>query len=243
MITDYTTYIKENNTPKREVFNYKGDIINYLQFFFKIPTHKIIVYDDLSVDIKCAFRIHVVTKMDYLPINFNIVDGEFDISGLDLISLEGCPKIVNGGFNCNDNELESLKYGPEEVYGYYSCRYNNIKNLEGSPLYIRDGFDCSSNPLQSLKGCPKPEHLSISCLRCQKYLRDITDLPINVAINILRNDGDSWLNYLNPNVLDEYIDLHLQKDSSLLKIFDKYMSKDLKEKYSHLYQAKNFDLI
>jgi len=49
-------------------------------------------------------------------------NGDINISGLKLTSLEGAPKNVTGSFWCYSNpKLTSLKGAPENVTGIFNC--------------------------------------------------------------------------------------------------------------------------
>jgi len=103
--------------------------------------------------------------LSIIPVQFNIVKGDFYCNHNNLISLEGCPKEVRGNFNCSHNNLKSLKGCPKEVgdllnfqfqnIGDFYCSYNQLESLEGCPEIINGSFNCSDNKLKSLKGSPK----------------------------------------------------------------------------------------
>lgn len=64
----------------------------------------------------------------------DIINGDFDCSGLALTSLEGCPQVIKGDFKCNDNDLTSLKGCPKKIYGDFYCFDNPIKfNINDLP--------------------------------------------------------------------------------------------------------------
>ena len=112
---------------------------------------------------------------DFLPVKFEKINGYFDISDNNLISLEGCPKEVQkdfdcsnnnltslfgapqsvGDFDCSNNSISSLSYSPKEIDGFFNCSNNNLISIEGSPRTIKGYFKCSNNSLTSLKGSPK----------------------------------------------------------------------------------------
>lgn len=53
-----------------------------------------------------------------IPLNFAIVNGKFDCSGLDLTTLENSPRLVYGEFNCSNNKLITLEKGPDGVVAF-----------------------------------------------------------------------------------------------------------------------------
>lgn len=101
-----------------------------------------------------------------IPLKFAVVNGKFDCSGLDLITLENSPKMVYGEFDCSNNRLTTLqngpiaavsfvgdnnplgdgtglKYGPQAVVGWPSGTI-----LNGADGYI---YSCSNCKLENLK--------------------------------------------------------------------------------------------
>lgn len=107
-----------------------------------------IINDDLSVDINGDVSLDNLDKIhnvDYIPLNFNHVSGNFDISYNSLASLKGCPKYVGGNFNCAYNDLTSLEFGPLYVGGDYSAVENHLVTLDYLPnscteLFISNNF-------------------------------------------------------------------------------------------------------
>ena len=83
-----------------------------------------------------------------LPFKFGKVNGYFDISKNELITLEGCPHTVKSGFYCSFNNLTSLKDGPEYVGYDYGCSNNNLTSLEGLPKKLNSKLYCYYNPGQ-----------------------------------------------------------------------------------------------
>ncbi|PLY06109.1 MAG: hypothetical protein C0625_10790 [Arcobacter sp.] len=128
----------------------KADIERWLQKH-KVNNFKIL--EDNSVDVKGDVRLsNLLENYKKLPINFNEVDGDFDISDNVLTSLEGSPKKVGGNFSAYKNELTSLKGGPKEVGKNFVILKNNIRSLEHSPSIVNEDYICSHNPLTNLEG-------------------------------------------------------------------------------------------
>jgi hypothetical protein len=112
-----------------------------------------------------------------LPFVFGKVSGTFDIGGLEITTLEGCPEEVGESFICSNNLLDDLKFGPKKAKRYY-CSNNYLNSLDGisddceeisaagnniSDLKALSNRDSISgvlmlykNPLlKNLEGCPK----------------------------------------------------------------------------------------
>jgi hypothetical protein len=90
-----------------------------------------------------------------IPLNFNIVNGDFNCGWNLLTSLKGCPVRVGNGFRCYRNKLTSLQYSPRFMEnGNFYCSYNKIESLQYCTELIRNNFSCSNNNLTSLQYHP-----------------------------------------------------------------------------------------
>lgn len=126
---------------------------------------------DVHEDVKLSNKLANLLK---LPLQFNEVEGTFDISDNELISLEGCPKKVTGDFLAFKNELTSLKGAPKEVGGSFIILQNNISSLKFAPSSVKEDFVCSHNPLRSLDGLNSVNGfvftgVYLPKVKCQKY--------------------------------------------------------------------------
>src|SRR5574344_1249734 len=152
---------------------------------------------DVHGDVKLSNRLPNLSK---LPINFNCVDGDFDISENELTSLEGSPTRVGGSFFAHKNELNSLRGGPKEVKGSFVILHNNITSLQNAPTIVKDDYICSHNPLRTLEGINSVQGyvftgVYIPRLKCQKYNYK--------GITTYKYPGDAVMKYLD----EEYISL------------------------------------
>jgi hypothetical protein len=93
-------------------------------------------------------------ELEKLPVKFGRVTGDFWCDNNQLTSLEGCPQTVGGHFLCNDNQLTTLVGCPTEVGGRFYCYNNQLTTLEGCPHKVVGNFRCGNNQLTSLEGCP-----------------------------------------------------------------------------------------
>jgi len=80
------------------------------------------------------------------------VDTDVDLYGQELIEIPIQFGIIEGDFQCNSNILTSLKGCPFEIKRNFNCSLNPITNLEFSPKIIKGDFKCYSTPLKSLMG-------------------------------------------------------------------------------------------
>lgn len=105
------------------------------------------------------WRVNILSSVDlsgrgleFLPVNFGTVAGEFDISVNRLRSLEGSPK------NCiyflaSDNLLETLYFSPEKVERHFSVGNNKLASLNYGPLEVGAMYDASDNRLLTELDC------------------------------------------------------------------------------------------
>ncbi len=218
---DLVTDIKLNNLTSRfneedKYWKYKGsdviahiykpmvalnnneDILNWLN---KYDIKSFTILPDGSVDVQGDVKLsNRLTNLFKLPINFNSVDGDFDISENELVSLEGSPKKVGGSFLAHKNELNSLRGGPKEVKGSFIILHNNITSLLNSPTMVKGDYICSHNPLRTLEGINTVlgyvfTGVYVPRLKCQKYNYK--------GVTTYKYPGDSVMKYLD----EEYISL------------------------------------
>ena len=91
------------------------------------------------------------------------VNGNVDLSTLNLTRLPIKFGTVSGKFFCQGNRLTSLEGAPRSVGGSFDCSHNQLTTLEGAPSSVGWYFDCSNNPLTSLEGAPSSVGLYFHC--------------------------------------------------------------------------------
>ena len=107
-------------------------------------------------DEKIKIQIDEIKKRATLNSNSSYdVDGDVNLSEMDLTELPMKFGKVHGNFWCHYNKLTSLEGGPREVTVNFYCFQNKLTNLEGGPSEVGGNFDCSDNTLTSLEGCPR----------------------------------------------------------------------------------------
>jgi len=117
------------------------------------------INDDFSIDTFTVVNLMAI-KIKELPsyIQFNSVDGGFNISSNYMKSLRGCPIQVAGNFKCSHNFLKTLEGGPQQVgmtyIGSYECHNNELISLKGSPETVGHDFNCGHNLLTDLDYAP-----------------------------------------------------------------------------------------
>lgn len=180
------------------LFNTKEDISRWLKSNH-IKDFRIL--DDNSVNVTGDVRLTgALENFQKLPVNFNEVNGNFDISDNVLTSLEGSPKKVKGDFLAHKNELVSLKGGPKEVSKNFVILKNNISSLQFSPAFVGEDYICSNNPITSLEGICSVEgsvftSLNVPTLKSKEFNFR--------SVKTYKYDGQIVVNYLEK----EYVTL------------------------------------
>ncbi len=90
-----------------------------------------------------------------IPIQFFHIDGDFDCSDNNLISLKGSPLYVGRNFYCCHNQLKSLEYCPQFIVHNFDCSKNLLTSLEYGPQIVGGHFVCDHNQLISLDHFPE----------------------------------------------------------------------------------------
>lgn len=93
-----------------------------------------------SVDLKSK-------RLEYLPLRFGIVHGNFDCRNNYLTSLKGAPFFVDGSFRASFNKLTNLDYFPMKVVGFIVMNNNHLTSLKGIPIYDNSSFKVKANLL------------------------------------------------------------------------------------------------
>jgi len=116
------------------------------------------------------------TIVDYLPVKFDIVQGNFMVGRTGLATLEGCPRLVGGKFSCAGNPIKSLQGGPASVGEHYYCSDTGLTTLTGAPTQIALNFFCNNNTqLKTLDGAPAVVLGEFSCI--DSAIEDLNGLP------------------------------------------------------------------
>lgn len=137
------------------------------------------INDDLTVDVDS--EVTIIDDLTTLPVKFNRVSGYFG-TGTYLESLEGCPNYVDGDFNCSGSQIVTLIGAPSVVEGTMLC-YDCVEliSLEGAPKRVGKNLNlmlCKS--LRSLKGAPEYVGGNFSCRECTA-LETLEGGPIEVG--------------------------------------------------------------
>lgn len=134
------------------IFTTKQEIEEWL---LNLNVTKYTIRSDLIVDVFENINLNLHSCELYIPVQFGIVEGDFNCQHCKLLSLKGCPDTVQGNFNCGFNNLKSLEYCPKNITGDFNCKVNKLTTLKGCPEIINSHFNCSINQLTDLIDGPK----------------------------------------------------------------------------------------
>lgn len=81
----------------------------------KIKNYKI--NDDLKVDVYGDVNISG-KYLNYIPVQFGKVSGNFFCNNNNLTTLKGCPIYLQYDLSCRNNNLITLEYAPKKPYDY-----------------------------------------------------------------------------------------------------------------------------
>ena len=174
------------------------------------------INDDLSIDVEGHVNL-AYKNLEYLPLRFNYVSGDFSCYDNKLKTLEGCPQTVSGSFDCSNNKLESLEGCPQTVDGNFDCYRNKLITLEGSPSVVNGNLICYVNELETLEGSPKTINGNFLCfvnkLKDLEYFPEVSDYinirdnPVNLLVYtfIENEETDSFM-------IEDFIDYEIVRN-------------------------------
>lgn len=167
------------------------------QWLDKMGIQNYTIEDNLIINVQSHVMIQS-KKLDYIPVQFGIVSGNFSCNDNNLISLKGSPHFVGGYFSCNNNKLLSLEYAPEVVGSHFFCVKNNLSTLIGAPKVVKGGFNCADNLLETLEGAPKMVAGDFICVR-NSSLNSLTFLPQGIENLLVKFCPLKKFNFLDVN--------------------------------------------
>jgi len=197
-IKDFLNLRNSKAKSDDQFFKTKKETERWLNEMSVINFH---IQKNLVVDVEQGISL-IRKKLDYIPVQFGVVNGDFHCSYNQLTSLKGCPRIVKGGFSCANNKLTSLEFSPISVGYDYHCSNNQLTSLKGCPKTIESEFACSYNKLKTLEFGPE---LIKGDLYCDgNNLKDLNYFPrILGKIHVNKNPINQLLIFLN-DYLEHY---------------------------------------
>ena len=135
------------------------DLVNEFIQRHNLKEDKYRINGNLSLDVYQSLRITEDDLVDdLLPFQFGKVDGDFDVSHLDLKSFENSPIEVTGLFNAVYNIVKDLTGCPRTVGDNFNVGFNaNLRTLDGSPDKVGGDYKIygSSTRLIDINGISK----------------------------------------------------------------------------------------
>ena len=180
------------------------------------------INDDLSIDVEGHVNL-AYKNLEYLPLRFNYVSGDFSCYDNKLKTLEGCPQTVSGSFDCNRNKLKTLEGCPQTVSGSFDCYRNKLITLEGSPSVVNGNLICYVNELETLEGSPKTINGNFLCfvnkLKDLEYFPEVSDYinirdnPVNLLVYtfIENEETDSFM-------IEDFIDYEIVRNGNTVML-------------------------
>lgn len=113
-----------------------NNIEDIKQWMDKYGITKYTVNEDLTVDVDNSVILRSKQLQDF-PVQFGIVNGDFDCSYNQLTSFKGIPHKINGCLYCSHNQLTHFDCFPTYIDKHIYCSGNLITNV--------NNFDCMFN--------------------------------------------------------------------------------------------------
>ena len=108
------------------------------------------INDDMSVNVNESVSFYR-KRINKIPINFNIVRGDFDCGANNLEYLNtNIPERVGANFFCDKNQLKELNNIPKYVRGSFQCHQNNIERIDDLSNYIGQEINYDNNNIRTL---------------------------------------------------------------------------------------------
>lgn len=148
-------------------------------------------------------------ELSFLSVKFNCIEGNFNCSYNQLLSLAGCPEIVSGNFNCSWNKLTSLEHCPSSIGGSLFCEMNKLSSLIGCPDVVRGDMIANSNNLMNLSGAPS-KVLGVFDLK-DNFIGSINVLPECEYNTIVLHNNPLTIKDLQARQLPEFERIYLGK--------------------------------
>ena len=178
------------------------------------------INDDLSIDVDGIVRLFG-KNLEYLPLKFNYVSGNFYCNDNALESLEGSPQTIGGCFDCSRNGLLSLDGCPQTINGFFDCSDNNLESLEGGMQIVGGYFDCSYNELISLKGVSEIGGRYFDCqfnnLTDLEHFPDVNE-SVYLASNPVNNIVYTFIKNADIFMIEDFVDYEIVRNGDTVML-------------------------
>jgi len=137
-----------------QFFKTKEEIRNWLHSYkiydFNITDDLIVNVTRMKLSDNCIDlrKSSVFSKdVEKLPVQFGVVNCNFNCINLGLTSFKGCPHTINGYFYCSSNKFKSSEFFPEYIGGPFMMNSNPINDLidliyTGMSDNFQDPYEC-----------------------------------------------------------------------------------------------------
>ncbi len=95
------------------------------------------------------------TGLDFIPVKFDYINGDFTIFQCPITSLEFCPSKISGKFFIMQARLTSLVGATQDVGTDFAAIHCNLTSLKGCPSVVKGDFDVFQNNLTDLADGPR----------------------------------------------------------------------------------------
>lgn len=144
---------------------------------------------DMSVDVDGDVNLSL-TGIKFIPVQFNIVSGNFICLDNPMTTLKGSPRVVGGVFYFNSNKLvRSIKDMPEEIGGDAVIRANIEVLTDCSNKQLEKLYECESGKVKHDKMSVDFSNLLICAIKAKKLSKQLVesksvDQPIDTDVNL-----------------------------------------------------------
>lgn len=121
---------------------------------YNIDKNECKIHKDLSVTVSGDVFLNN-KNLQYLPIKFKKIKGDFHCHVNQLITLRGAPEEVGGDFLCGSNQLTSLKWSPKTVGKNFVAANNQITTLIDCSTEYAENFILTRNLIKVVDYLPQ----------------------------------------------------------------------------------------
>ena len=216
--------------------NFDTNSIDEICKKFKIENYTI--NDEGSIDVEGRVFLYG-RNLKEIPLKFNKINGDFDISHNTLSNLYNSPKYITGNFNCSNNSILTSLEGAPISCNLFACTNTILQSLEGMGTDYNNINLCANN-IKNLKGIQShiKGFLYLSYNKNLKLLEyfptvdgviELQDCPIDVLYKIL-NSTNSFYDVLNEfnnfnimsNLEDYQPTIYMKRFGRFLDLYDLY---------------------
>lgn len=119
------------------MLNNKEDIKQWLE---QQSITKYTINKDLTVDVDNSVILRN-NELQNFPVQFGIVNGDFDCAYNQLTSLKGIPHKINGCLYCSHNQLTHFDCFPNYIDNHIYCSGNPIVNMNDFSCMFNGSFE------------------------------------------------------------------------------------------------------